>query len=74
MTAMMAREALRQYIEQLSDEEVRSLWDRIQCEEAYPPEPLTPEEIASIERGIADSEAGRVTPHDEVMLRLRSPR
>jgi hypothetical protein len=56
---MTAREALREYIDRLSDDEVETLWHRIQCEDKFPPEPLTPSELAEVERALEASREGR---------------
>lgn len=65
---MSVKQELREYIEALRDEEARSLWDRIRCDdyEWSKREPLSAEDIASLERGLQDEAAGRLTRHDEV--------
>jgi len=65
-----AKEALRDYIDELSDEEALSLWQRIQCEESEPPAPLTEGERAAIERGLADTHAGRTFSLEDVESEL----
>ncbi|MEX0782007.1 MAG: hypothetical protein WD557_05105 [Dehalococcoidia bacterium] len=67
---MTAKELLRERIEELSEDEARD-WLGL-FDETFPREPLvlTPEQEAMIERSLADSEAGRVVPQDEVRRRL----
>jgi len=65
-----AKEALRDYIDGLSEDEASWLWQELRWDEedgADPP-PLTPAQIASIERGLAQADAGRLIPHEEIML------
>lgn len=59
---MSVKQDLREYIEALSDEEARSLWDRIRCDdyEWSKRPPLSAEDIAMIEESLADIAAGRV--------------
>ena len=59
---MSVKQELREYIEVLSDEEARSLWDRIRCDdyEWSKREPLSAEDMAMIEESLADLAAGRV--------------
>lgn len=65
---MSVKQELRAYIEALSDEEARSLWDRIRCDdyEWSKREPLSAEDMAMIEESLADLAAGRYYTHDEV--------
>jgi hypothetical protein len=67
---MTAREALREYIEELSEDEAAHLLDRLRWEALDSSAPLTAAQRAAVERGLADIAAGRVTDHDEVVRRL----
>jgi predicted transcriptional regulator len=67
---MSAKQELRHYIDELSDDEALSLWQRIQCEASEPIPPLTDADRASIERGLAQLKAGRGIPHAEVLRKL----
>lgn len=69
---MTAKEALREYIDGLSEDEALSLWQRVQCEQAEGEYlTLTPEESAMIERSLAQIEAGLTIPHAQVMREMR---
>ncbi len=65
---MSVKQELRDYIDGLSDEEARSLWDRIRCDdyEWSVQQPLSEDDRASIWRGIADADAGRMMSHGDV--------
>lgn len=74
---MTAKELLRERIEELSErideisEDEAASWLFALDDLAYTElQPLTPEQVAMIERGLADSDAGRVVPQDEVLRRL----
>ncbi len=77
MHTMTVKELLLERIEELTDrigeiseEEAADVLLRL--EEAFQPEPepLTDEQRAMIERGMADARAGRVVPQEEVLRRL----
>jgi predicted transcriptional regulator len=72
-----AKELLRERIEELTDrideiseDEAADMLFRL--DEAFQPEPepLTDEQRAMIERGMADARAGRLVPQEEVLRRL----
>ena len=63
---MSPKARLHELIEQMNDDQAAVLL--MELDLPYPP--LTAEDIASIERGRADSRAGRTTPHEEVMHRF----
>ena len=70
--SMTAKQALLDYIETLPDEELESLWQRIQVEaEEYSNlAPPTEEQLASIRRGLAQSEAGLGMSHEDMLRRF----
>jgi hypothetical protein len=57
------RERLHELIDQLSEDEVVALLFDLES----PPPPLSDEDKASIARAFADSDAGRIKSHAEVM-------
>jgi predicted transcriptional regulator len=72
---MATKEALRRLIDEMPDEEaerlLHTLGDPIARALAPAPvddEPLTPEDVAAIEEGIADIEAGRVVRDEQPQL------
>ena len=67
---MSDRDALHAYIDRLSEDEVRSLWQRIQCEEMYPRPTLTAEEKAAVDRGLEASAEGRRVSLEEARRRF----
>jgi predicted transcriptional regulator len=66
-----ARDLLRSWVEELTDEEaetvVRRWWGGAEIRFA----PMSREQWDSIERGIAQTDAGLGIPHAEVMRRFR---
>jgi predicted transcriptional regulator len=77
MTAMTAKQALRDRIDELSEqidtiseeEAAEMLW-RLDDALQPVPEPLTPDEIAHLREGIGQLDAGRGIPHEEVLRRF----
>jgi predicted transcriptional regulator len=69
---MSAKQALLDYIETLSKDELESLWARIQADAAEYANiaPRTDEQTDSVGRGLAQLDAGVRIPHDEVLRRL----
>ncbi len=67
---MTAKQALRNYIEELSDDEALALLHRLEDEAQELLPPLTDEQLASVQRGLAQSERGEGIPHEEVLRRL----
>ena len=69
---MTAKQALLDYIETLPEEELESLWQRIQLEaEEYSNlAPPTEEQLAAVRRGLEQLESGQRISHDEVLRRL----
>ena len=65
---MSTRERLHQLIDQLDDEEVAGLLSDLEYRQRAP---LAPEDVASVERGLAQSAAGEVVPHSEVLRRFK---
>jgi predicted transcriptional regulator len=72
---MATKEALRRLIDEMPDEEaerlLQALGDPVARALALAPvddEPLTPEDVAAIEEGIADIEAGRVVRDEQLQL------
>jgi hypothetical protein len=70
MSAMSIRQTLHDYIDTLSDEEVISLLGRIEWDEPAERVPLTPEQIESVRRGLAQLDRGEGIPHEEAMRRI----
>jgi predicted transcriptional regulator len=56
---MSAKEALRDLVEAMSEEDALRQLERIELEFMVADRPLTPDEIAAIEQGLADADAGR---------------
>ena len=56
---MSAKEALRELVEAMSEEDALRQLERIELEFMVADRPLTPDEIAAIEQGLADADAGR---------------
>jgi len=56
---MSAKEALRDLVEAMSEEDALRQLERIELEFMVADRPLTPAEIAAIEQGLADAHAGR---------------
>ncbi len=67
---MSAKQELRDYIDELSDDEALSLWQRIQCEDLEPVAPLSDEDRAAVERGLRDIAEGRTFSLEEVEREL----
>ncbi|MEX0781612.1 MAG: hypothetical protein WD557_03110 [Dehalococcoidia bacterium] len=67
---MTAKEALRDWVDELTEEEAEALVQRIARGNDMEFPPLTPEQLASAERGAAQTDAGLGIPHDEVMRRF----
>ena len=67
---MTEREDLRDYIDSLTEEDARALWQCIQCEEAYPPQPLTLEQIEQVTRSMEAGAAGDRISLDEARRRF----
>lgn len=66
---MTAKEALRDWVDELTEEEAAALLRRIaKGNEEF--EPFSPEQLASIERGIAQTDAGLGIPHEGVLRSL----
>ena len=66
---MTAKQALREYIEELSEEEAQQMWDRIR-DEGIEFAPLTDDDVRDIRRAIEDVEAGRGYTTEDVLRRL----
>ena len=67
---MTAKQALRDYIEELSDDEALALFQRLESEAQELLPPLTDEQRASVQRGLAQSERHEGIPHEEVLRQL----
>ena len=67
---MTAKQALRDYIDGLSEDDAISLLQRIQGEDQGTRTPLTDGEIESVRRALADAAAGRVYTTTEVLQHL----
>ncbi len=65
-----AKEALRELIDDMADDEAEWTLGWLAAEQAQSPRPLTPDESAAIERGLADSAAGRLVDLEEVEREL----
>jgi predicted transcriptional regulator len=63
---MTAKELLRERLEELSEDEAMSWLGFLEQTFSRQSLSLTPEQRASLERGMADARAGRLTPHSEV--------
>lgn len=70
LTTMSAKQVLLEKIEELTEEEAENVLWYIEDELNGEPQPLTPEEIAHLREGVADLDAGRTTPHEEVLRRF----
>lgn len=70
---MSAKQALLEYIETLSDDDLESLWARIRADAAEYANvaPLTDEQNAAISRSLAQLDAGMRIPHEEVLRQFR---
>jgi predicted transcriptional regulator len=66
---MTAKELLRERIEELSEREARDWLGFFEHAFSRKSLSLTPDQRASLERGMADARAGRLTPHSEVRRR-----
>jgi predicted transcriptional regulator len=67
---MTAKQALRDYIDRLSEEDALSLLQRIQLGDQGPRIPLSEDEMESVRRALADAAAGRVYSTAEVRQHL----
>ncbi len=71
---MDAKQELRRYIEALNDVDAERVWAGIRSgyyEQRWGEQyPLSEEQIASVERGLADEKAGRVVSHEELRRRF----
>ncbi len=67
---MTAKQLLHERIEELTEEEAIDWLGLFEESRPADREPLTPEEIAHIERGLADLREGRKVPHEEVLRRF----
>ncbi|MGH2608242.1 MAG: hypothetical protein ACRDHF_04065 [Tepidiformaceae bacterium] len=65
---MSAQQALREYVDTLSDEDAEAIWQWLQRAVEF--EPLTDEQRASIERSHQQTLDGKTVPHAEVLRRL----
>ena len=65
------KDALHDIIDALTDSEAEKLLKL--AEETFEPGPLTEEDHAAIERGLADIRAGRVVSTEEVRRRFNLP-
>lgn len=66
---MTAKKALRDWVDELTEEEAAALLRRMaRGNQQF--EPLDKEQMASIERGIAQTDAGLGIPHEEVLRRF----
>jgi predicted transcriptional regulator len=66
---MTAKERLREWLDGLDEEDAEEALDILVFERPLR-QALTPEERASIEKGLAELDRGEGIPHDEVFRRL----
>ncbi len=68
MYSMTPKQRLRDQVDRMSDDEAAHVLDLIGADEAECAgrPPLTPEQIASVERGLEQSRQGMGVPHREV--------
>jgi hypothetical protein len=67
---MTPKEALLELVRDMDAAEAAHFYDLIRWERENPPEPLTVEMRAAIERGLADVRAGRLIDQEEVEREL----
>ncbi len=67
---MTAKQALRNYIEELSDDEALALLHRLESEDQLEPEPFTEAELAAIARGREQIAAGQFFTTQQVRDRF----
>ncbi len=68
---MTTKQRLIEFVEGLDERSAQEILLIIENGTA-PREPLTPDQLESIARGLAQSAAGKGTPHDDVFRRLLS--
>lgn len=66
---MTVKQALREWIDRMSDEEAAELLDRLEWE-ATDEEELTPEELEVVRKGLAEIARGETVPAEEVYREL----
>jgi len=69
ISVAMAREYVKALIDRLSDEQVQALWIILNSM-AWPTEKVTPEEMAEIEEGFAEIDAGEGVKAEDVWREL----
>ncbi len=67
---MTAKEALLKLVRDMDEQEAAHFYDLIRWERANPPEPLTDEMRAAIERGLVDVRAGRLIDQENLEREL----
>ena len=68
---MTAKEALLHYVEHLDEDAASEAWDLLRNSELFEREPLTPAQIASVRRGLAQLNAGLSYTTEEVLSDYR---
>jgi predicted transcriptional regulator len=66
-----AKQALLDLVHDLTEDQAADLMERLQAAGAIKFKPMTPEQRASLQRGIAQTDAGLAVPHSEVLRRFR---
>ena len=67
---MTVKELLHRKVDDMSEEAAELLLEWIDEAEWADMGPLTPEQLAQLDRAMAQTDAGRVTPHVEVLRRF----
>lgn len=69
---MTAKEALRELVDEMSEEDARDALDilREMFQEPVSRPPVSSAELDSVRRGLEDLDAGRRVPHEEVKRRF----
>ena len=67
---MTAKEELTDLVGHLSESDARSVLEPLRWEQTHGNVSLTLDDVAAIKRGLADAEAGRITPHAAVKARF----
>lgn len=67
---MTVKETLHQRIEEMSQEEAEIFLSWLEPSDWPDIEPLTPEQLARLDRALEQDRLGKVVPHEEVLRRL----
>ncbi len=67
---MTAKQALLDLVQDLSEDEAAELMEKLRLNGTIKFKPMTDEQRASLQRGMAQTDAGLGVPHSEVMRRF----